>query len=352
MSKVMIWLSWWVDSAVAAYLLQQQGHELIAGFMKNYADESNPHCQTREDRDMAIKVAQHLGITTFVIFDFRKAYDERIVQYIYDGYARGITPNPDVLCNSLIKFWLFLDEATKLGCSHVATGHYARVTAPQTSGNSYYGLYKWVDTNKDQSYFLSWLTQKQLAQSLFPLGNLTKPEVRELAQQINLPNADRKDSQGICFIGKVGMEDFLKKKIPAQPGEIRDTHGKVLWTHAGMHNYTIGQREGLWLAWGPRYVVNKDAKENVVIVGHADAEELYHTSLNATAWHWVGAPRPFPLVAQAKIRYRQADQEVTLTSTDGQQILATFTQPQRAITSWQIIAIYDGDELIASGSIQ
>ena len=351
MSKIMIWLSWWVDSAVAAYLLQQQGHELIAGFMKNYADESNPNCQTREDRDMAIKVAQHLGITTFVIFDFRKAYDERIVQYIYEGYARGITPNPDVLCNSLIKFGLFLEEAIKLGCSHVATGHYARVVAP-TSDNNTYQLLKGIDTNKDQSYFLSWLSQEQLSHSLFPLGTLTKPEVREMAHKINLPNADRKDSQGICFIGKVGMEDFLKKKIPVKIGTICDSTGTILWQHEGMHNYTIGQREWLWLAWGPRYVINKDVKENIIIVGHADAEELYHTSLFATAWHWIWTPRSFPFTAQAKIRYRQVDQEVTLQSDDGKQILATFSQPQRAITSWQIIAIYDGEELIASGSIQ
>lgn len=351
MSKVMIGLSGGVDSAVAAYLLQQQGHELIAGFMKNYADESNPNCQTREDRDMAIKVAQHLGITTFVIFDFRKAYDERIVQFIYDGYASGVTPNPDVLCNSLIKFGLFLEQATALGCSHVATGHYARVVAP-TSDTNTYQLLKGIDTNKDQSYFLSWLSQAQLSQSLFPLGALTKPEVRKIAQDIWLPNADRKDSQGICFIGKVGMEEFLKKKIPVKQGEICDTNGNILGMHDGMHNYTIGQREGLWLADWPRYVVNKDTKENRVIVGHADAEELFHESLYATARHWVGAPRSFPFTAKAKIRYRQPDQEVTLSSEDGIHILATFTQPQRAITSWQIIAIYDGDALIANGSIQ
>ncbi len=351
MAKIMIWLSGGVDSAVAAYLLQQQGHELIAWFMKNYADESNPNCQTREDRDMALKVAQHLGITTFVIFDFRKAYDERIVQFIYDGYARGVTPNPDVLCNSLIKFWLFLEQATALGCSHVATGHYARVVAPTTDTKNY-KLLKGVDTNKDQSYFLSGLTQSQLAQSLFPLGELTKTEVREIAVKIWLPNADRKDSQGICFIGKVGMEEFLKKKIPVKQGEIRDTTGKVLWMHEGMHNYTIGQREGLGLNGWPRYVVNKDPVTNIVVVGHADAEELYHTSLSTTARHRIGEARSLPFIAQAKIRYRQADQEVTLSSEDGTHIVATFSQPQRAITSGQIIAIYEGDELIASGSIQ
>ncbi|HMT27433.1 MAG TPA: tRNA 2-thiouridine(34) synthase MnmA, partial [Candidatus Absconditabacterales bacterium] len=259
--KVLVGMSGGVDSAVSAYLLLQQGYEVVAGFMKNYADESNPNCHTREDRDMAIKVAQHLGIKTFVIFDFREEYDQKIIQYIYDGYLAGLTPNPDVLCNSEIKFKLFLEKAMELGCDFVATGHYAQL---EKTGEMV-KLLRGVDETKDQSYFLAGLNQYQLNHSLFPIGGMLKSEVRALATEIGLPNADRKDSQGLCFIGKVPMVDFLKKALPVKQGEIVDQTGKKLGYHDGAWFYTIGQRHGIKLHQ-QYYVVSTDVKKNIVVV--------------------------------------------------------------------------------------
>lgn len=348
-----------VDSAVSAYLLMQQGYDVIAGFMKNYADESNPNCQTKQDRDMAIKVAQYLGITTFVIFDFRKPYHDTVVQYIYDGYKAWITPNPDILCNSEIKFKLFLQEGKKLGCDYMATGHYARITHDENG----YHLLKWVDTNKDQSYFLARLNQEQLSQSLFPLGELTKPEVREIAQKAGLPNADRKDSQGICFIGKVSMKEFLQQTLPKIPWDIKDVEGKILGTHEGVHFFTIGQREGIGIPgwWIPYYVIKKDLASNTLIVGTKEQSELFSGELITADWHRIGKSYDLPLSANAKVRYRQDDQAVTIThlpqdasgnDTDKKtQLHVLFSEPQRAVSSGQTIAVYEGDELIWSGII-
>lgn len=363
-NKVLLGLSWWVDSAVAGHLLLEQGYEVVAGFMKNYANEANPNCQTREDRDMAIKVAQHLGITTFVIFDFRKQYDEKVIQYIYDTYQQGRTPNPDILCNTEIKFKLFLEEGMKLGCELVAMGHYARVVGPHQinqdthkhwskDSDKWYHLLKGVDENKDQSYFLAWLNQDQLSKALFPLGEMTKPQVRELAKKLWLPNATRKDSQGLCFIGKVDMKDFLKQHLPIQKGVIKDTAGKVLGEHEGVHFYTIGQRQWLGLSGWPWYVIRRDIESNELIVWPDDTTTLHHDSLIATDRHRVAQPKSLPFNAHAKIRYRQEDQAVTISqSTQENELLLTFDQPQRAISSGQTVAVYEWDELIASGIIQ
>ncbi len=350
--RVLLGLSWWVDSAVAAHLLLQEGYEIVAGFMKNYANEENPHCHTREDRDMAIKVARHLGIQNFTIFDFRKQYDEKIIQYIYDTYKEGRTPNPDVLCNSEIKFKLFLEEGIKMWCDYVATWHYARIVGPNDKQDGFYHLLKWVDENKDQSYFLSWLNQLQLSKALFPLGGLTKPEVREIAAKLALPNADRKDSQGLCFIGKVEMKEFLKEHLPVNKGEIKTVDGKVLGEHEWVHFYTIGQRQWLWLSWWPWYVIERRIDTNELIVWPDDTTALHRDSLIAVDWHRVAEEKKLPLKAQAKIRYRQEDQEVTITADSATSYKVSFAQPQRAISSGQTVAIYDGDELIASGIIQ
>ncbi len=347
--KVLVWLSWWVDSAVCAYLLQQQWYTVIAWFMKNYADPENPHCHTREDRNSALAVADHLGITTFCIFDFRKEYDETIISYIYEWYKSWYTPNPDVLCNTKIKFKTFLNAALSLGCCAVATWHYARIT----QSAQWYHLLKWVDTNKDQSYFLSWLDQHQLAHALFPLWWLTKTQVRALAQEINLPNATRKDSQWLCFIGKVPMKEFLKQTLPVQPGPILDTKGNKLWQHDWAWFYTVWQRQWLWLSWWPWFVISKNVTTNTLIVWSKDEQLLYASALEATALHWTAWSAPtLPLRCQAKIRYRQDDQEVNLAQWAKNTMIVTFEQPQRAISSWQTIAFYNNDELIWSGIIK
>jgi len=246
--KILVGLSGGVDSAVAAFLLQKQGYEVSCGFMINYLEEDNPACTTRADMEMAKKVADFLGLPFFT-FDYREEYEERIVEYIYREYAAGRTPNPDVFCNNLVKFDLFLEEALELGYDRVATGHYARIEAalydapPDTEAR--YHLLKAVDPHKDQSYFLSRLSPFQLAKAIFPIGHLMKSEVREIAKKAQLPNADRKDSQGLCFIGKVPMREFLARKIPKKTGNILDTSGNILGEHEGAFAYTIGQRKGI-----------------------------------------------------------------------------------------------------------
>ncbi len=343
--KVLVWLSWWVDSAVTAHLLLEQWYEVIAWFMKNYANEENPHCHTREDRNMAIKVAQHLWIKTFAIFDFREEYKETIINYIYDWYKQWYTPNPDVLCNTEVKFKLFLNAAESLWCDYVATGHYARITKDET----WYHLLKWVDTNKDQSYFLSWLNQHQLEHTLYPLGWLTKPEVRKIAAWLSLPNAERKDSQWLCFIGKVPMKDFLKQTLPVEHGDIVTVEWEVLWQHEWAWFYTIWQRQWLGLWWWPWFVIRKDVTNNQVIVWREDEQLLFANSLEATNIHRVVNSPTLPYTCNAKIRYRQEDQAVTITQWDkDESLLVTFTTPQRAISSWQTVALYQWDELIGS----
>jgi len=342
--KVLVWISWWVDSAVTAHLLLKQWYEVIAWFMKNYADESNPNCHTREDRNMAIKVAQSLWIKTFVIFDFREEYNKTIIDYIYNWYKQWYTPNPDVLCNTEVKFKLFLDAALSLWCEYVATWHYARISKDDT----WYHLLKWVDTNKDQSYFLSWLNQKQLSHALFPLWALTKPEVRLIAEEINLPNAKRKDSQWLCFIWKIPMKEFLKQTLPVTEWNIITTDGTILGSHEWAWFYTIGQRQWLWLAWWPWFVIRKDVTKNEIVVWREDEQLLFASTLIAANIHRVN-PVTLPVTCQAKIRYRQVDQECTVIQWEEQwTIKVSFTEKQRAISSWQTVAFYQWDELLGS----
>ncbi len=346
--RVLVWLSGGVDSAVAAYLLLQQGYEVTGGFMINYlADDGN--CPTRTDLDEAKKVADFLGIQLFT-FDFTVEYEKLIMDYIFEWYRKGITPNPDVLCNSLVKFDLFLKEAISYGFDYVATGHYARIEK-DTAGICH--LLKGNDPNKDQSYFLAGLNQEQLSRSLFPIGDIPKPEVRKIALDAKLPNATRKDSQGLCFIGKVDMKDFLAQKIAKKPGDILDTSGKKVGEHDGAYFYTIGQRKWIKIwGWPALFVVKKDVDKNVVIVWDESDLDLYSDRLFAREWHWIWESRALPFDAKAKIRYRQADQDVKLTNAGDNRLEAIFPDRQRAITSGQTIAVYDGDELIGSGTIE
>lgn len=346
--KILVWLSWWVDSAVTAYLLLQQGYDVTAGFMINYVTDS-PECTTKADLEEAKKVAEYLGIKLYT-FDFQKEYEERIVQYIINGYKNGLTPNPDVLCNSDVKFRLFLDEALALGFDAIATGHYVR---SKTDENWLVHLLKWVDPDKDQSYFLSRLNQQQLSHSIFPLGELQKPEVRKIAKEAWLPNAERKDSQGICFIGKVEMREFLKSQIEPKEWKIVNLDWETIGTHQWARGYTIWQRQGLWVAYSePLFVIKKDIEHNVLVVGTESEAELYSNSLVATQWHRMGDTPLLPLHANAKIRYRQADQACTVTQDSENLMKIDFQEPQRAVASGQIVAIYQWDELLGSWLIQ
>ncbi|MDP5039140.1 MAG: tRNA 2-thiouridine(34) synthase MnmA, partial [Candidatus Gracilibacteria bacterium] len=236
MKKILVGLSGGVDSAVTAYLLKEAGYDVTAGFMINYLAPEGEYCPTLEDIEVARDVASYLDIP-FFSFDYIQEYEQKVLNYMYEGYKSGITPNPDIMCNSEIKFKVFLDEALSHGFDGVATGHYARIIKDE-SGVSH--LLKGVDENKDQSYFLSGLSQFQLSKSMFPIGYLQKSEVREIAKKAGLPNALRKDSQGICFVGKVDLSKFLEKKIQHKPGNIIDTSGKVLGEHKGVFYYTVG----------------------------------------------------------------------------------------------------------------
>lgn len=375
MQRILVWLSWWVDSAVSAYLLKKQWYDVTAWFMINYLDEQNPNCPTREDIEVAREVAKFLEIPFFT-FDYREDYEEKVLNYMYEWYRKWITPNPDIMCNSEVKFKLFLEEAIALWFDKVATWHYARiinsVSIPLFSKEGLgevwslrYSLLKWIDKNKDQSYFLAWLNSFQLSKALFPIGHLEKSEVRKIALEANLPNAKRKDSQWICFVWKVNLIEFLEKKIKPVSGKVFDTKGNYLWEHKWVFYYTIGQRK--WLdIWGQKeaiFVIKKDLEKNEIIVWTASDLELYSNKLtikninflnweieNYLLWNNV-------LEAKAKIRYRQEDQKCSVkllpTSFDWEMAFSvSFLNNQRAISSWQICAIYLKDELVLSWVIQ
>ncbi len=350
--RVLVWLSGWVDSAITAYLLQQQGYEVAAGFMKNFAEPENPHCHTREDRNMAIKVAHFLWIKTFLIFDFREEYNKRIINYIYEWYQKGITPNPDVLCNNLIKFNIFLEEAEKLGFDYIAMGHYASI---KKNDQEQHQLIRGIDSNKDQSFFLSWLNQYQLSKALLPLWNMTKPEVRELAKKINLPNAERKDSQGLCFIGKTPIREFLKKKLPLKKWDIVDTDGNKVGEHQGAYFFTIGQSR--WLDINKKaYVTAIDVEKNQITISYEKHNHyLTKSTLIAHNVHRINETRPsFPLQVQAKIRYRQKEtKKVTITPLkEEESISVQFHEEIRAIAPGQIIVFYDENKVLGNAVIK
>jgi tRNA-specific 2-thiouridylase len=345
--KILVGLSWGVDSAVTAYLLKEQWYDITAGFMINYMAPEGDVCPTREDLKIAKQVAEYLDIPFFT-FDYRDEYEAKVLEYMYEGYQKWITPNPDIMCNSEIKFKVFLDEALELGFDGVATGHYARII--EEDGTSV--LKKWVDGNKDQSYFLAGLSQKQFSKALFPIGHLEKSEVREIAIKAGLPNAQRKESQWICFVWKVNIKEFLQKKIPNSIWEVYDTSWKLLWTHKWVSYYTIGQRKGLDIGGMPEpiFVVNKDIRNNRLIVGYGKDDELFSDTLNFSELHFLWKEYSFPKKCQAKIRYRQADQNCEVSKTEtGFQV--KFENPQRAIASGQIVALYDNNELWGSGII-
>ena len=353
MAKVLVGLSGGVDSAVAAALLVEQGHEVAAGYMKNWINaEGLPgDCPWEQDIEDAHAVAKALGIE-FRVIDLIDSYRDRIVDYLIEGYRAGITPNPDVWCNREMKFGVFLDYALAQGFEHVATGHYAR---RRTLADGSAAILRGADPNKDQSYFLSLMTRAQAERALFPTGEMLKPEVRAVARRFDLPVAEKKDSQGICFLGQVKMSDFLSHYVPDSPGEIVDVSGKLMGTHRGLHLYTLGQRKGHGVA-SPRdgmayVVVGKDATRNRLIVGWDSPESggLYSRVCTVGTLSALNEPFDRKLLADAQPRYRAKAEPVVVEPLEEGRVRVEFRTPQRAIVPGQICAFYDGGRLLGGG---
>lgn len=351
--RVIVGLSGGVDSAVAALLLLEQGYDVHGVFMDNWEDdEDETYCNAAEDFQDARSVANALGIPITKV-NFAREYRERVFSYFIREYEAGRTPNPDVLCNSEIKFKAFLEYALRLGADWIATGHYARVRHGAQAQ-----LLKGVDANKDQSYFLHAVPEAALAKALFPLGGLEKTAVREIAEKNSFVNFDKKDSTGICFIGERPFREFLQKYLPVKPGRMVTPEGDVVGEHQGLTYYTLGQRKGLHIGGikegdeAPWYVVDKHMESNELVVaqGH-DHPLLFRDSLHAVALHWINeAPVNATRIA-AKTRYRQADQDCVVTECDAENLQLRFEQPQRAVTPGQYVVIYDADVCMGGGII-
>lgn len=350
--RIIVGMSGGVDSSVAALLLKRQGHDVRGLFMKNWEDDEQ--CSSAEDFQDAKHVAAQLDIALHAV-NFSQEYWERVFQYFLAEYRAGRTPNPDVLCNQEIKFKAFLDHALHLGAERIATGHYARVE----ERDGCFHLLKARDLNKDQTYFLYTLGQAQLSKALFPLGELTKPEVRALAAQADFINHAKKDSTGICFIGERNFKNFLSRYLPAQPGDIETTQGETIGRHDGLMYYTLGQRQGLGIggrrggSGAPWYVVRKDLERAVLVVTQDENDALlYSSSLEAAQLRWVAGRAPAaPLRCTAKTRYRQADQACAIESIENATCRVTFDEPQRAVTPGQSVVFYLGDECLGGGVI-
>ena len=396
MKRVVVGLSGGVDSSVSAYLLQKQGYEVIGLFMKNWHDDSvtiSDECPWLEDSNDALMVAEKLGIP-FQIVDMSIPYKQRIVDYMFREYERGRTPNPDVLCNREIKFATFLEYALNLGADYVATGHYCRKDTIEVNGQTIYRLLAGKDQNKDQSYFLCQLSQAQLGRALFPIGDLQKSEVRAIAKELGLVTAEKKDSQGLCFVGKVRLPEFLQQQLAPKKVDIiqipstwqgyqdkessklfecyedelkyyaekyhySPTDGKVIGQHDGAHFFTIGQRKGLHVGGTvePLFVIDTDTEKNIIYVGEGHAHPgLFRRTLfvKKEDIHWIRTDLALSLhqsmEAMVRIRYRQPLQKATLYLNDSG-LYIDFTTPQSAITSGQFAAWYIEDELIGSGEI-
>ncbi len=351
---VILGMSGGVDSSVAAHLLIEQGYRVEGLFMTNWEDDEDSYCTAAEDFQDARKVADRLGIPLHKV-NFAAHYRERVFKQFLDEYRAGRTPNPDVLCNREIKFGVCFDYAKRLGADLIATGHYARVEhQPHTR------LLKGLDVGKDQSYFLSAVSQSVLAHTLFPIGDLPKTEVRSIAKALALPVHDKKDSTGICFIGERPFEEFLAKYLPAQPGVIETGDGERLGEHRGLMYYTLGQRQGLRIggtrnhAEQPWYVVHKDLNRNVLVVGQGQNHPaLFTDRLTASDVSWIAdSPPAASFACTAKVRYRQADQACTVGVGKDGAVDVRFAQSQRAVTPGQFIVFYVGEECLGSGVIE
>tara|TARA_B100000780_G_scaffold207088_1_gene147466 strand:+ start:2503 stop:3690 length:1188 start_codon:yes stop_codon:yes gene_type:complete len=394
MKRLIVGLSGGVDSSVTAYLLKEQGYEVIGLFMKNWHDDSvtiSNECPWLEDSNDALIVAEKLGIP-FQVVDLSEQYKERIVDYMFDEYEKGRTPNPDILCNREIKFDVFMDIALNLGADYVATGHYCRKEEEIIDGQSVYKLIAGKDINKDQSYFLCQLSQHQLAKALFPIGQLTKPEVREIATKAGLVTAEKKDSQGLCFIGKVRLPEFLQQKLAPKEGKIiqienssniyqrevpnfsskedeldfyatkfqyQQLSGMVVGKHQGAHFFTKGQRKGLAVGGTkePLFVIETDVQENIIYTGEGKNHKgLYRNTLFVTNQeeHWIREDLKLQphesMKVQARIRYRQP-LELAILHKFERGLYVQFLNSQSAIQEGQFVAWYQGEELLGSGVI-
>lgn len=350
--RVVVGISGGVDSSVAAYLLKQQGHDVVGLFMINW-DADDGQCTAMEDYEDVKRVCDKIGIPYFSV-NYAKEYYERVFTYFLDEYKKGRTPNPDVLCNREIKFGPFLEKAKALGADMIATGHYAKTF--QKDGKTY--LAKASDLTKDQSYFLNQLSQKQLSSVIFPLADITKKQVREIAKKLELSTAEKKDSTGICFIGERNFKKFLKQYLPAKSGEIRTLDEKVVGHHDGLMYYTIGQRRGLNLGGthdgnGERwFVLKKDLEKNVLYVSQGECQELFSNGLYATDFNWIPEePKENEFECFAKFRYRQPDQAVKVTVLEDRKIKVDFKEKQRAITEGQFVVLYDKNGVCYGGGI-
>ncbi|HPT78594.1 MAG TPA: tRNA 2-thiouridine(34) synthase MnmA [Candidatus Atribacteria bacterium] len=355
-TRVVVGMSGGVDSSVAALLLKQQGYDVIGVFMKNWDEpDENGICTATVDYEEAVKVCNQLGIPYYSV-NFEKEYWDKVFTYFLDEYRKGRTPNPDVLCNKEIKFKLFLEYALRIGADYLATGHYAMTDCLDGRVR----LLKGVDRNKDQTYFLCQLGQRQLEKAMFPVGHLTKQEVRQIAAENGLNTAYRKDSTGICFIGERNFKEFLSSYLPARPGEIRiyDEPGRVIGRHDGLMYYTLGQRKGLGIGGGygtgaPWFVVDKDLDNNILYVAQgSDHPALYSYALHASGINWIsGHPPTAPFRCTAKFRYRQPDQGVVIDEIFADSCRVVFDKPQRAVTPGQFVVFYDGEECLGGGVI-
>jgi tRNA-specific 2-thiouridylase len=368
--KILVAMSGGVDSSVAALLLKQQGHDVAGAYMKNWINEDGipAQCPWEQDISDARAVAERLGIE-FQVVNLMRDYRERVVQYLLDGYAHGLTPNPDIMCNREIKFGVFRSWAREQGYDAVATGHYARRVEGMWAGCPHpandgqgrpshnFSLLEGADKNKDQSYFLALLSPAQLADARFPIGDLKKPELRRLAREAGLANADKKDSQGICFIGQVKMTDFLRTYVPDHPGPIvRATDGRVLGEHRGLHFYTLGQRKGIGIPSNADFknyvVVGKRAADHALLVAFEEpaAPGLFTREIRVHHLSWIGGPVTAPGALEGRVRYR--DPRVPLEFFPGEaagSARVVFHEPQRALASGQILAFYDGEKLLGGG---
>ncbi|MEC2074499.1 tRNA 2-thiouridine(34) synthase MnmA [Metabacillus fastidiosus] len=350
-TRVVVGMSGGVDSSVTALLLKEQGYDVIGIFMKNWDDTDEfGVCTATEDYEDVIRVCNQIGIPYYAV-NFEKQYWDKVFTYFLEEYKAGRTPNPDVVCNKEIKFKAFLDHAMSLGADYVATGHYARVVRE----NRKVHMLRGKDENKDQTYFLNQLTEEQLSRVLFPLGDMEKPKVRELAAKANLVTASKKDSTGICFIGERNFKEFLSGYLPAQKGNMETFDGKVVGHHDGLMYYTIGQRHGLGIGGNgdPWFVIGKNIERNVLYVGQGFHHQmLYSDSIIADNISWVSKTAISDrFECTAKFRYRQPDNKVTVERLDNSKVKVIFHEPIRAITPGQAVVFYQGEECLGGGTI-